>query len=66
LITILPAAGSILDQHNNNSSIAGVAISPSLYGQWQRDNNFTLNAVYNNDQFSYKTAFFHRPKPLRK
>lgn len=63
LITILPAAGSILDQQNNNSSVAGVAISPPLYGQWQRDNNFTLNA-YDNDQFSYTTPFYPPPEAI--
>ena len=64
LIAILPGAGSVADNHGDNSSVAKVALNPSMYGQRQRDNDYTLDGVVNNEPLFSTIGIYPPPEAI--
>lgn len=64
LISILPGAGSVPDPHGDNSSVGGVALNPSIYGQRQRDNDYTLDGVVNNEPLFSTIGMYPPPEAI--
>lgn len=64
LITILPGAGSVPDNHGDNSSVDNVALNPSMYGQRQRDNDYTLDGVVNTEPLLSTIGIYPPPEAI--
>src|SRR6185437_3659562 len=64
LIGILPGAGSVPDNHGDNSSVNKVALNPSMYGQRQRDNDYTLDGVVNNEPLFSTIGIYPPPEAI--
>lgn len=64
LVAILPGAGSVPDNHGDNSSVDKVALNPSMYGQRQRDNDYTLDGVVNNEPLFSTIGIYPPPEAI--
>lgn len=64
LVAILPGAGSVPDNHGDNSSVGKVALNPSMYGQRQRDNDYTLDGVVNNEPLFSTIGIYPPPEAI--
>src|SRR5581483_3762748 len=64
LILITPAVAPVEAVDLNNISFGGLAVNPSVYGQRQRDNNFTLDGVSNNDPLFSGVPMFPPPEAI--
>src|SRR6185437_12491995 len=64
LIGILPGAGSVPDNHGDNSSVNKVALNPSMYGQRQFYNNYTLDRVVNNEPLFSTIGIYPPPTAI--
>jgi hypothetical protein len=50
LLAILPGVAYVPPPNGYNFSVAGTGINPSVYGQRNRDNNYTIDGVPNNEE----------------
>jgi Carboxypeptidase regulatory-like domain len=64
LIRTLPGIVPVTSPDSRNNSVAGLGVNPSLYGQRQRDNNFTMDGGSNNDLGGNDIAIFPPPDAI--
>ena len=64
LIRTLPGVVPVTSPDARNNSVAGLGLNPSLYGQRQRDNNYTMDGGSNNDLGGNDIAIFPPPDAI--
>ena len=64
IILIAPGVAPVPPPDSVNLSVGGLSINPSVYGQRQRDNNFSLDGVGNNEPLFNGIPMFPPPEAI--
>ena len=64
IILIAPGVAPVPPPDSVNLSVGGLSLNPSVYGQRQRDNNFTLDGVGNNEPLFNGIPMFPPPEAI--
>jgi len=64
MILIAPGVAPVPPPDSVNLSVGGLSLNPSVYGQRQRDNNFSLDGVGNNEPLFNGIPMFPPPEAI--